>query len=137
MNKEEFLKLAQFHYYIDIDNSKEAFQLMSDDAKKLVIGYHFENKYALNANELEFYLTYCKEKDIKEYFKLLINEDKDLYEAEIEVLTYQQVFLWYDMLKAFYESNNGLEFWKNYYEIDYKIYKAKMRDKQIDFILNE
>ena len=94
MNKEEFLKLAQFHYYIDIDNSKEAFQLMSDDAKKLVIGYHFENKYALNANELEFYLTYCKEKDIKEYFKLLINEDKDLYEAEIEVLTYQQVFLW-------------------------------------------
>ena len=41
------------------------------------------------------------------------------------------------MLKAFYESNNDLEFWKNYYEIDYKIYKAKMRDKQIDFILNE
>ena len=135
MNREEFLTTAQFTYYVNEEDSREVFELLDFNVKKMVVEFHLKNNHHLLEHELEFLAINCSNDELKKYYDILIDNGEDLESSVFVFLSDEQIYMWYELLFKSHFEDDCLEDWREYYEKDYNLFKSKVRDKKIDSIL--
>ena len=135
MNREEFLKEAQFDYYLN-NNSEEIFNLLDFEVKKLVIEDNMTNLCQHYSHEIGFFINNYDNEELQKYYTILIDDGEILDDKVQELLNDEQIYMWHNMVYKSLKDDNDLESWKLYHEKDFILFKSKLRDKQIDSILN-
>lgn len=139
MTKQELLIEAECNYYLTIGDSEEVFNLLEDESKKLVLDSKIEDGILLDIHEFKFYISCCTKMDLETYYYYLINNGELLSDDYFTYLKEEEVYLWYNVLKesCMREGPEEIKEWENIFQKNFNKYKANLRDKKINQILND
>jgi hypothetical protein len=139
MTKQELLIEAECNYYLTIGDSEEVFNLLEDKSKKLVLDSKIEDGILLDIHEFKFYISSCTKMDLETYYYYLINNGELLLDEYFTYLKEEEVYLWYNVLKesCMKEGPEEIKEWETIFQKNFNKYKASMRDKKINQILND
>ena len=135
MTKKEFLIESAIYYYID-ETKEEIFNYLPKKAKTKVINIKIIEDDYLKIWEI-VWISKNNRRLIKLYIKHLIERGVNLSYEELEAIEVEWAIYWFELVYKDCKKEGELFYWKKEYESNYIKYKAKMRDKKIDQILND
>ena len=133
MTKQEFLIETAIYYYLRESNTEEVFNFLPEKAKNKLIKSNIDDGDNLEDWEI-LWCSRNKPGFFKTHIKYLVEDCyEDLTDRQLNILDVEWVVYYFDLVYKVY----NLDFFEKHYEPKFKKYKAKMRDKKIDQILED
>lgn len=146
MTHEQFLIKAQLYYYEEHPNlaeSKKIFKVLKDDIKLLIVKNSLDDCCQLAEHELEWVVNNHPEL-LETLFQVIIENcspEERLTKKELNILGEEWAIKYFEFIKNYYDESESAEvssdIWHKFYEKEFIYWKAKLRDKKINQILND
>jgi hypothetical protein len=138
MTKQEFLIESAISYYLNESNTEEVFNFLPEKAKNKLIKASIDDGEEYLQDWEILWCSRNKPGFFKTHIKYLVEVcDEDLTDRQLDILDVEWVMYYFDLYYKVYKKEGDLDFFEKHYEPKFKKYKAKMRDKKIDQILED